>query len=215
MYRVKIKEVKGTSNPYEIIYRRYDTDKPIRLPTGQVIQNDVLKGLTYLYNDIGIATHPQEGDEVLVMPINATEYIGFCVDWQSKPSRAINELCLGNFKTSNFLRINNNSIKAEESGTNYITFISLIKHLVQSALVEIISSGTAKLESLGDLTLESTGGKTSVKASSDIDLITSSNVNLGNTGGVGVARIGDTVDLVPASPTYGQIITGSSNVKSI
>lgn len=192
MYRLKIKTVKGNSNPYEIIYRRYDTDRPIRLPTGQVIQNDVLKGLTYLYNDIGIATHPQEGDEVLVMPINTTEYIGFCVDWQSKPARAINELCLGNFKTNNFIRIDDTSIKAEESGTKNIT-----------------------LKCSSEMTLESTGDKTSVKASTDINLIAGSDVNLGGTGGVGVARIGDTVDLNPISPTYGQIITGSSNVKSI
>ena len=214
MERVKIEKIKGTTNPYEVIYRRYDTDIPIKLPTGQVIQNDPLKALVYLYNDVGIATHPQKGDQVYIMPINATEYLGFCVDWASKPSRAINEICLGNFKTSNFIRLNTDTILIQEEGTKNlymdiesITLKSTVKHLVETALLEIASSTTVKIES--------TGGKTSLESSTNIDLIASAIVNLGGLGGVGIARIGDTVDLNPVSPTYTEIITGSSKVKSL
>lgn len=207
MYRVKIEKIKGTTNPYEVIYRRYDTDIPITLPTGQVIQNDPLKALVYLYNDVGTASHPQKGDQAYIMPINATEYLGFCVDWASKPSRVINEYCVGNFKTNNFIRFNDNSILAEEIGTENITFKSTVKHLVETALLEIASSTTVKIES--------TGGKTSLESSTNIDLIASSIVNLGGLGGKGVARIGDKVDFDSLSPTYKEIIEGSSKVLSL
>lgn len=213
IYRVKIEEIKGDRNPYEVIFRRYDTENPIILPTGQEIQNDILKGQAYLFDSTGDATKPEKGDQAIIFQINSTEYLALCVDWGHKPQRQTNERCLGNFKTSNFIRINDDTILIQESGTKNlyvdiasITFKSTIEHIVETQLLQILSQTTSTIESKGDMTVESTGGKTSLDASTTVEL--------GGSGGSGVARIGDSVDMVPASPTYGKIITGSSKVLS-
>ena len=56
---------------------------------------------------------------------------------------------------------------------------------------------------------------TSATVTTPIAKINSALIDLGTGATLGVARLGDTVDLTPASPTYGKIITASTNTRSI
>lgn len=106
----------------------------------------------------------------------------------------------GEFETGNFIK--GNVIFFDDEGKIHIKAQS---DVVIDSPTQIIATAP-KIITNGEVEIN---GKTDING----DLKTVGNVDLDG-GGQGVARIGDLVDFNPASPTYMQILQGSSTVKA-
>jgi len=235
IYRATIYSIESDTQPYAVYIKRLGLTKPLVLDTGHTINSDPIKKSIFLMDPTGRASKPAAGDEVLCFEIDSTETWGFCIERKGQPERITNEICEGNFKTNNFVRINDSEILIEEDGTKRvfidtesIEFTSSVKHIVQTELLQLISTTTAEISAdettiNGDTSLDLTSDEVGIVGTSKAG-ITSALINLigavklgSNSAAKGGARIGDTVSVVvttgSSAGTYaGTITSGSTTV---
>lgn len=114
---VKVKDTIREQRPYNIRYTGFKApDIPfLGLKSDVPILDDV-----YIINPVGFTSTPDTNDDAYIFQGMMGEKCCIATDIYSKPETKPNEVCIGNFKTFNYVRINDNQIKIEEDGTDEI-----------------------------------------------------------------------------------------------
>lgn len=196
MFRAIIEKIDTNKTPYEVLYKAYNGMNAGLLPNGIDLRNEPILGQAVLFSAVGEKSTPQKGDIAWIEKTKEGHYIAFCTDWIDSPNTTTNEKAVGNFKANNFIRMNDSQILIQEDGTEEV-YVST-KNIDLNCSEEFIVNAD---------------NKASINSSSSLELF-SNNVKIGDATAVNaVAYVGCLVDLNPVSPTYGQIIQGSSKAK--
>ena len=115
-----IRKIKGTQReqiPYNIKYMLYPTPD---VQDFNFVKQDNMLSDVYIINPVGFTSTPDENDNAYIFQGSFGDKCCICVDTFYKPDTVPNEVCVGNFKTENYIRINDNQIKIENAGTQEI-----------------------------------------------------------------------------------------------
>lgn len=142
---IKIKGTERKEKPYNIVY--YSNDVPIIEEFG-LFPKKAVKTDTYIINPVGFTSTPDVDDEAYTFKGTFGEKCCIATDLLYKPNTEPNEVCVGNFKTKNYIRINDNQIKIEENGTEEIYTRSTNKTSINSNnIVELLSDNEIIIKS--------------------------------------------------------------------
>lgn len=114
---IKIKDTIRDKKPNRIVY--VGTSMP-NIPELGFEAQEYLNSDVMILNPVGFTSCPDEDD--LAYTFETDDGDKFCItsDYLEKPHTEPNEVCVGNFKTNNYVRINDNQIKIENNGTEEI-----------------------------------------------------------------------------------------------
>ena len=154
--KIKIKDTVRNQRPYTIKYNGY---KAPDIPEFGFKSDDPILNDVYIINPVGFTSTPDTNDDAYTFEGTLGEKCCFTTDLFYKPDTKPNEVCVGNFKTDNFIRINDNQIKVEENGTEVIYTRTTNKTSINSDNIIELTSGkkiiinAPEIEINGDMTI--------------------------------------------------------------
>ncbi len=160
---IKIQDTERNQRPYNIKYIGYSSPeiKEFELKSQNFIKSDI-----YIINPVGFTSTPDTNDIAYVFLENSGEKFCIATDNYYKPDTNPNEVAIGNFKTNNYIRINDNEIKIEENGTEQIYIKANNKTSINSQnTIELISENNIIIKS-PNITIE---GDISIKGNLTIN----------------------------------------------
>lgn len=199
----KIYKVNETDNPITIDYLRYDTEQTIELANGRQIVDYAIKNVKLIF-PFGFKCKPKVGSKALIFITDEDISYALPLDIFSETDLVDINPQIGNFISKNVLKFTDNEIIVDKEGT--------LKVYINTDMIDL-NAKNINLKATEDVKIECANAD--VKATTEIKLDTVGNISLGAAADKPVALVGSLVDMVPASPTYGQVLSGSSKIKGV